>query len=313
MKKRLLFIVNPISGIGKQKRIERLLLDNIDHTQYRYAVRYTEHIHHGTQIAAEAVEKGCYDAVVAVGGDGSVNDVVTGLHGSDMTMGIIPCGSGNGLARNLKIPLIPALAIKQINHFHVEKIDTVDLNGHIFVSIAGVGFDALVAREMKRAKIRGLQAYTKIMLSAYPSYQEKTYQLIVDGRELERRAWFITFANSNQFGYNTAIAPLAKLDDGLIDVCIVDKIPLIHLPLTAPLIYANHFELSQHVDIFKAREVTLTNNDDLWVNLDGEGEELGRELHFKNIPKSLNIITKHPTISPLNIKTDIEEAIKRIT
>ena len=158
MKKRLLFIVNPISGIGKQKRIERLLLDNIDHTQYRYAVRYTEHIHHGTQIAAEAVEKGCYDAVVAVGGDGSVNDVVTGLHGSDMTMGIIPCGSGNGLARNLKIPLIPALAIKQINHFRalMRAGGNQHLNGHIFVSIAGVGFDALVAREMKRAKIRGL-------------------------------------------------------------------------------------------------------------------------------------------------------------
>lgn len=293
MKKyRLLFVVNPISGVGKQKKIETLIAQNLDLDLFDYTVRYTEHIHHGTAIASEAVNQGSCDAIIAVGGDGSVNDVVNGIKGSDMVMGIIPCGSGNGLARNLKIPLTPAAAIRLLNQMHVECIDTVQLNQYTYASIAGVGFDALVARKMKLAKVRGFQTYANIILNDYPAYQECTYQMTIDGRDIERKAWFISFANSNQFGYNTAIAPLARLDDGLIDICIVDKIPIAHLPLTAPLVYINHFEASQHVEIFKAHEVVVHNNDYQWVNIDGEGERVGRELHFTNIPHSLNILCK---------------------
>ena len=290
MKKNLYFIVNPVSGIGKQRKIEELLEKHLDHTLIDYTVAYTEHIHHGTELAKNAVEQGCYDALVAVGGDGSVNDVVSGIAGCDITLGIIPCGSGNGLARNLKIPLTPIHAIEVLNHYKMAEIDTIVLNDRIVTSIAGIGFDARVARRMKIAKVRGLQAYAKIIISEYPSYKEHTYRLCIDGKELERKAWFISFANSNQFGFNTAIAPLAKLDDGLIDVCIVDRIPLSHLPLTAPLLYLNHFELSQHVEIFKASEVTVYNNEEEWVNIDGEGEHIGEELHFHNLRKSLKIL-----------------------
>ncbi len=194
------------------------------------------------------------------------------------------------MARNLKIPLTPTNAIEVLNHFKVEEIDTIHLNDRIITSIAGIGFDARVARRMKLAKARGLQAYAKIVLTDYPTYKEHTFHLNIDGNEIERKAWFISFANSNQFGYNTAIAPLAKLDDGLIDVCIVDRIPLLHLPLTAPLLYLNHFELSQHVEFFKAHEVTVYNNDEKWVNIDGEGERIGKELHFFNVRKSLKVL-----------------------
>lgn len=299
MKKRLVFIVNPISGIGKQKRIERVLRDNLDHNKFDYEVRYTERIHHGTEIAREIVGQGCCDAIVAVGGDGSVNDIVNGIKGTDMVMGIIPCGSGNGLARNLKIPMTPALAVKLLNQYYVAAVDTVQLNEYTYASIAGVGFDALVARRMKLAKTRGLQAYANIILADYPNYQEQTYRMLIDGKEIERKAWFISFANSNQFGFNTAIAPLAKLDDGLIDICIVDKIPIAHLPLTAPLVYMNHFQYSQHVEMYKAKEVIVYNNDYKWVNIDGEGERVGTELRFKNNPGSLNIICRDPNYKPI--------------
>lgn len=288
--KRLLFIVNPVSGIGKQKKIEQLLEQHIDKSLIEYTIRYTERIHHGKDLAREAVEQGCFDAIVAVGGDGSVNDVVSGIAGSDVTLGIIPCGSGNGLARNLNLPLNLANAIEVLNHFKVEEIDTIYLNDRIVASIAGIGFDARVARRMKLAKVRGLQAYAKIVISDYPTYKEHIFRLNIDGNEIERKAWFISFANSNQFGYNTTIAPLAKLDDGLIDVCIVDRIPLLHLPLTAPLLYLNHFELSQHVEFFKAHEITVYNNDEKWVNIDGEGERVGNELHFRNVRKSLKVL-----------------------
>ncbi len=290
MKRNFLFIVNPISGIGRQKKIESLLEQTIDRSLLDYTVRYTERIHHGTELAKEAVEQGCFDAIVAVGGDGSVNDVVSGMVGSNIALGIIPCGSGNGLARNLKIPLTPAHAIEALNHYKVAEIDTIYLNDRVVASIAGIGFDARVARRMKQTKVRGLQAYAKIILTDYPTYKEHTYRLNIDGNEIERKAWFISFANSNQFGYNTAIAPLAQLDDGLIDVCIVDRIPLLHLPMTAPLLYLNHFELSQHVEYFKAHEVTVYNNEEKWVNIDGEGERIGTELHFRNVRKSLKVL-----------------------
>lgn len=292
MKKRMLLIVNPISGVGRQKKIERLLKDNLNQDLYDYEVRYTERIHHGTDLARQGADEG-FDVVVAVGGDGSINDVIKGIHGTDTTLGIIPCGSGNGLARCMKIPLIPALAIRVLNQYNEGLIDTITLNDKYYIaSIAGVGFDAYIARLMQAAKLRGFSAYLNLILREYPSYKEQDYNLVIDGKEIRRKAWFTTFANSNQFGYNAAIAPQAKLDDGLIDVSIVDKIPIEHVPITGPLVYANHFELSQHVEMFKAHEIWVTGNVDKWVNIDGEGENVGEELHFVNYKQSLKILKR---------------------
>lgn len=294
MKLRMLVVVNPHSGVGRQKRIEPLLRTHLNHDLYDYEVRYTEFIHHGTRIAREAADRG-YDIVTAVGGDGSVNDVIQGLKDTSTVLGIIPCGSGNGLARCMHIPLTPALAVRLLNRHKVHDIDTIMLNDrYLIASIAGVGFDAYVARLMKAAKMRGFPAYLNLILREYPTYESKDYQLYLDGQAapIDRKAWFITFANSNQFGYNVAVAPKAKLDDGLIDISIVDKIPVEHALITGPLVYANLFELSQHVEMFRAREITVTGNVDKWVNIDGEGENVGRELHFVNHPHSLKILGK---------------------
>lgn len=305
MKKKILLIVNPISGIGKQKRIERLLKDNINHDLIDYQISYTEHVHHGTDIARDACSKD-YDALIAVGGDGSVNDIVEGMNGSDKILGIIPCGSGNGLALNMKLSLVPAFAIRNLNYWHIESIDTIRLNDkYTIASIAGVGFDAFIARFMRYAKTRGLPAYLNFLLREYPNYDCHDYRLTIDGRTIERNAWFITFANSNQFGLNATVAPQAKLNDGLIDISIVDKIPLEHIPVTMPLVYANHFEISQHVEMFKAHEVYVEWNIDKWVNVDGEGQNVGEELHFVNRPSSLKVIGRATTaeVHRYNIET----------
>jgi len=292
MKKRLLAIVNPISGVGRQKKIEHLLKEHLDHDIYDHTVRYTEHIHHGTDLARQGADEG-FDVIVAVGGDGSVNDVISGIHGSDATLGIIPCGSGNGLARCMNIPLRPSWAIRVLNQDNPGLIDTIILNDKFYVaSIAGVGFDAFIARLMKAAKVRGFSAYLNLILREYPSYESKDYHLVVDGKEYDRKAWFTTFANSNQFGYNAAVAPQAKLDDGLIDISIVDKVPIDHVAITGSLLYANHFELSQHVEMLKAHEVFVSGNVDKWVNIDGEGENVGTDLHFVNHQKSLRILKR---------------------
>lgn len=292
MKKKMLFIVNPVSGVGKQKKIESVIKENLDQDIFDYSVRYTERIHHGTEIAREAADQG-YDCVVAVGGDGSVNDVAQGLKDSNTFMGIIPCGSGNGLARSLKIPLKPAAAIKLLNQQNEHTIDSIVINDkYISVNAAGVGFDAYIARLMKAAKTRGFAAYTNLILREYASYKNNTYRLTVDGRTLERSAWFIAIANGRQFGYNLSVAPKAQLSDGLIDISIIDKIPLDHILITAPMAFMNLLDHSQHAEMFRAKDIVIEGNVHKWVNIDGEGENLGSVLHFVNHPASVKIYAR---------------------
>ncbi|MBR6441824.1 MAG: NAD(+)/NADH kinase, partial [Bacteroidales bacterium] len=225
MKTKTLIVVNPISGVGRQKRIEALLSQNLNRDLFDYQIRYTEYIHHGREIAREAADKG-YDCVVAVGGDGSVNDVAQGIKDSSVRLGIIPCGSGNGLARSLKIPLQPWLAIRVLNQQYEQTIDSIVINDRfVCVNAAGCGYDAYIARMMQAAKTRGLAAYTNLILREYDRYRCSDYHLVINGHDYYRNAWFIAVANSQQFGYNLAVAPKAKLDDGLIDISIIDKVP----------------------------------------------------------------------------------------
>lgn len=298
MKTKTLIVVNPISGVGRQKRIEQLLKQNLNLDLFDYEVCYTEHIHHGTEIARAAAEKG-YDCVVAVGGDGSVNDVVQGLKGSNTRLGIIPCGSGNGLARSLKIPLLPWLAIRVLNQQYEQCIDSIAISAaqggneeYVCVNAAGCGYDAYIARMMQAAKTRGIAAYTNLVLREYDRYKCSDYRLILNGHEYFRNAWFIAIANSQQFGYNLAVAPKAKLDDGLIDISIIDKVPLDHVPITAPLAFTNHLDLSQHVEMFRTSELIVEGNRDRWVNIDGEGINIGNAVRFVNHPRSINIYAR---------------------
>lgn len=292
MKTKTLVIVNPISGVGRQRRIETILKHNLNHDLFDYTVRYTEHIHHGTQLAREAADSG-YHCVVAVGGDGSVNDVVQGIKGTDTRLAIIPCGSGNGLARSLKLPLQPWLAVRVLNQQFEQTIDSIVVNGRwVVVNAAGCGFDAYIARLMHSAKTRGLAAYTNLVLREYSRYKNSDYHIVVDGRQYYRNAWFIAVANSQQFGYNLAVAPKAKLDDGLMDISILDKVPVDHLGITAPLAFTNHLDLSQHVEMFRAKDLLIEGNVDRWVNLDGEGENIGRSVHFQIHPASVKIYAR---------------------
>ena len=310
MKTKTLIVVNPISGVGRQKRIETLLKENLNHDLFDYQVRYTEYIHHGTDIAREAADKG-YQSVVAVGGDGSVNAVVNGIKDTDVRLGIIPCGSGNGLARSLKIPLQPWLAIRVLNQQYEQTIDSIVINDqYVCANAAGCGYDAYIARLMQAAKTRGLAAYTNLILREYDRYKCSDYHLVINGRDYYRNAWFIAVANSQQFGYNLAVAPKAKLDDGLIDISIIDKVPIDHVPITAPLAFTNHLDLSQHVEMFRTPEVLIEGNADRWVNIDGEGINVGTTVHFVNHPKSVKIyardlnqllIVRTPTGDPITL------------
>ncbi len=288
-KNNILFIINPISGIGKQKQVEDVIEKVLDQNIYNYEIAYTEYPHHGTLLSLQAsIQK--KDIVVAVGGDGSINDCVRGLIGTDVTLGIIPAGSGNGLARTLNIPLNMEDAIEVLNKGKTNEIDTIKVNNKIYASIAGIGFDALIAKEFRNTKVRGFNKYLSLILQHYPFYEPQTYRIEYDNQVIEEEALFISFANSNQFGFDTIIAPSAKVDDGFIQVSIVKKVPLVMLPLTVQFLLLKNFDKSIYVKTFKTKEVIVKNNTSLLVNLDGESVEMEQELKFSINPQSLNII-----------------------
>lgn len=294
MKKKVVFIVNPISGVVKKDNVVEKIKNNIDQSKFDYIIQYTEGPGHATDICFQHVEMGT-DYVVAVGGDGSVNEIAKGLVGTEVTLGIIPAGSGNGLAHHLKIPLNYKKAIDVINHGNSIKIDTGSINEKLFVSIAGIGFDGFVAKNFAKSDRRGFLTYLRIVTEEYPNYKPKKYTIEIGDKRIKTRALFLAFANSDQFGYHTSIAPNAQIDDGLLDVIIMKKPPIIEIPLLASLLYWRKIDKSKYIEIVKASELRVKTKKERWVNIDGEPMKLGNELNVKIHPQSLNIITPKAT------------------
>ena len=290
-KKRLLFLVNPVSGVNQEKKasLSDQVAEVLDAGQYDWEVVVSEAPGQLYELSRAAAENGT-DVVIAVGGDGTVNQIARGIFGSKTILGLVPAGSGNGLAHHLGIPTDVAKSLALINKMKVKDIDTAQMNDRLFISIAGIGFDALVARKFADAERRGFLSYLKIVTTEYANYRPRKYKMIIDGKSVERQALFVSFANTNQFGYNTIIAPDAKIDDGLIDVCIVKKVPLTQAPQVMGLLLTKKIGTSDYVEIIKAREVKLKRNKNRVVNIDGEPVKLNRELSIKVNPLSLKVI-----------------------
>jgi len=289
VKKRILFIVNPVSGVGRCKGIEKILEKYLDTKKYSYRVVYTEQAGHAVVLSRDASGQ-AIDIVVAVGGDGTVNEVAQGLVGTGTSLGIIPAGSGNGLSRHLNIPMNVGRAIEIINKGKVLRIDTANLNEDLFVNVAGVGFDASIAKKFAKSGKRGFLAYFKITAGTYQSYKARKYKLVIDGKELVRKALFISFANSSQFGNNASIDPKASVDDGFIDVCIVRRIPFWKTVLVAPLLFIKRFDRTPYIEIIRAREVQVTRKKGKGIHLDGDPKKISREFTVKINPSSLNVL-----------------------
>jgi len=213
--KKIRFIINPFSGLSRKKNVPAIIEKHLDKKQFDFDIAFTQAAGHAINLAKEAVEQN-YNIVVAVGGDGSVNEVASALIGTKVKLGILPGGSGNGFAMHLGLGRNIKKAIQILNNSKSITIDTCQLNGRPFVNLGGTGFDALVAYKAKQSTLRGLYAYTKFALLEAWSYPIQEYTIIVDNQEVTQECLVIEVANAQMFGYNFVIAPQAKLDDGIL-------------------------------------------------------------------------------------------------
>jgi len=289
MKKKLLFIINPISG-GKNKhhfKEEAKLF--IDHTQFETEYKFTEKPNHGAELAQRAIQEN-YDIIVAVGGDGTINEIAKTLVNTSVVLGIIPEGSGNGLARFLEIPSIIKDAISIINRYQVKLIDSGLLNDHYFFNMAGIGFDAVISNRFDKENIRGPYGYMKTVFSEITGYKSQVYDFDIDGKHFKREAFMISLANSPQYGNNAYVSPKASVCDGLLDVCIVKPFPLYLFPKMLFHLFNKTADKSEYVEIIRGKEILIKRDTDGDVHVDGEPISLGKEIRVSVFPESLKVI-----------------------
>lgn len=290
-KKKIIFIVNPKAGITpKSKVIIELLAGNIfPSSRFIPEVVFTERAGHATELAKDAIRRG-FDIVVASGGDGTINEVACAMSGTGIPMGILPAGSGNGLARCLGISMSYALALRTIIKGKTKSMDMAMVNDILYTSIAGIGFDAFVAQKFAGSYIRGVVSYMRIVLKEFPKYKPVTYKLTIDGVPMEKEALMVVFANSNQFGFNTRIAPDAQVDDGLLDVCIIKKMPVSQLINVGYHLLRGTPVKTGYAEYFKGRHISVENSPDLLMNIDGEPKLIKAPVTITVLPLSLNVI-----------------------
>lgn len=288
-RKQILFVINPISGGKNKTSFKKQVLDVLDLQKFDPTFQQTARPNHAYEIGLKAIKEG-YDAVIAVGGDGTINELGSALVGSGIPLGIIPEGSGNGLALYLGVPMNEAAAIRRINRFESIEVDCGVINDRRFFNIAGLGFDASVSENFANENIRGPLGYMKSVFNVLSKYQPAHYKLTIDGKVYERQAFMISVANSPQYGNNAYIAPQASVNDGILDVCIVHKFPLYILPKMIFHLFNKSADQSSYVEIIPGKNIQIEVDKVSPVHVDGEPIELGDKLDISIMPKALKII-----------------------
>jgi YegS/Rv2252/BmrU family lipid kinase len=261
-------------------------------------IRLTEEPGHARDLAREAAQRGA-DLVIAVGGDGTANEVAWGLQGSETTLGLLPVGSGNGLARSLRIPLAPRRAIGALADGVVRRIDLGLANGRPFVNVAGAGLDAVIGADFhahgKRGGRRGVLTYVRLSLRRALSYTAESWSLVSDGGAYSGRALIVAFVNGRQYGGGAILAPGARLDDGRLEIVIIEDAPLLQLVANAPRLFLGSIERFDRCRRLTAKSAVLTATGPFEHHRDGEPEAPAPRLEVSIDSKALRILVPRRT------------------
>lgn len=293
--KNIAFIINPISGSKEtqnaKRKLPKLIMQTLDMEQWLPNIVFTEYAGHATELAHQYARMG-FDAVVAVGGDGTVNEVARGLRDTNTALGILPMGSGNGFARHLNIPIRPQKALEMINHSEPIHVDYGLANGRLFVSTCGTGFDAVVADNFAGSNKRGFMTYLQNTLKVAFSYQPQTYHIVGDGLDVTHKAFLITFANANQWGYEAMIAPKASVQDGKMDIMLMSSHAILGSASLALRLFTGSIDNSYFMDTIRAKEITLEREEVAPFHIDGDPVEMDKDIHIKIVSDGLKVLVE---------------------
>lgn len=286
--KKLLFIINPIAGKKSGTHIIEKIKRHLDTKRYRSFFLFSEYPNHISEITRDALKEN-YDAIIAVGGDGTVNEVGSVLVHSNLPMGIVPAGSGNGLARHLQIPLSVKGAVSLINKMDWKRIDAIRMNGFYFFCVAGIGFDAEVSRMFQKMKARGLFSYIIACLRCFHRSKNQSLHVRTNEKELQLNGFMLCLANASQFGNNAFIAPDAEVTDGILNLVVVKKPGLLRIPILAYRILSGRVSKDPSWTQYLGTSFEITQSND-FAHLDGEIVTIGEKLKVMIEEKALQVI-----------------------
>ncbi len=289
-KKSITFIINPISGTQNKDHIPSLIDELLDKTRFDYDVRLTEYRGHAAELTRQCAAEG-RDIVVAVGGDGTVNEVARSLTHTQTALGVIPCGSGNGLARHLCLPMDTAKALQIINHCQIEPFDYGVINDLPFFCTCGIGFDAFISLKFAEAGKRGPVTYVENVLKEGLKYRPETYEIVDDSGIHHHKAFLIACANASQYGNNAYIAPGATMRDGMMDVIIMEPFDALEAPQIAADLFMKTLGNNSKIKTFRTKSLHIHRHHPGAIHYDGDPIMTGTDIDVHIEHLGINIVT----------------------
>lgn len=290
--KKILFIINKRAGVDYQSKLEKDILVACERNGVAGSAEFTKSRGHATQLAAQAASSGFHE-VIAVGGDGTSNEVAQGLLHTGIPMGIIPRGSGNGLARHLGIPLNTAEAIAEIFSYNAISMDVFKVNGKLSLNVSGIGFDGHITNLFGVKSTRGLLGYVYLTVKEFLRFREFSAEINASGKRYSREAFIIAIANSSQYGNNARIAPDASVCDGLLNVNIMSKVPFYRLDFVYSF-FAGTISQSSFCEVIKTSSLQIKTAEPVAYHIDGEPCGTHHSFAIEVIPAALKILIPDP-------------------
>ena len=328
-KKDITFIINPISGTHSKDEIPNIIESTLDMEQFNYELRFTEYAGHAAEIAHECAEKG-QEIVAAVGGDGTVNEVARSLTHTNTALAIVPCGSGNGLARHLCLPMDARKTIEFINACNIEDFDYGVINGLPFFCTCGMGFDAFISLKFAEAGKRGPITYVENVLKEGLKYKPETYVVEDETGKMRHKAFLIACANASQYGNNAYIAPGATMKDGEMDVIIMEPFDVLDAPQIAADLFMKTLGNNSKIKTFRAKQIHIHRKEPGAIHFDGDPMMTGTDIDVHIEHNGIKILTNPEAIEDAsqpnfllnafsdffnninNVREDIEKSGRRI-
>ena len=297
---KIAFIVNPISGTRKKDDIPSIIEGTLDASRFDADIIFTEYAGHAAEIASRCADEG-YDICVAVGGDGTVNEVARSLVHRQTALGIIPCGSGNGLARHLCLPMDPKRAVEIINVAQIEAFDYGIINALPFFCTCGMGFDAFISLKFAEAGKRGPITYVENVLKEGLKYKPETYVVEDETGTQRYKAFLIACANAAQYGNNAYIAPGASMKDGVMDVIIMEPFDALDAPTIAYDMFSKTLTQNSKIKTFRTKRLHIHRSQPGAIHYDGDPIITGPDIDIEIQPLGLRVV-----VNPKAIEDDAQ-------